>query len=49
MPRLDGRAAVDALASQSPEAAAWWWENASWVVEPGYRLFFPSDVCERVG
>ena len=45
---VDGRAAVAALASQSPEAAAWWRENAPHVVAPGYRLFFPSEVCERV-
>jgi hypothetical protein len=43
-----GRAAVDALASLSPEAAAWWRENAPHVVARGYRLWFPSDVCQRV-
>jgi hypothetical protein len=44
-----GRAAVDALASQSPEAAAWWREKAPHVIARGYRLWFPSDVCGRVG
>jgi hypothetical protein len=46
---VDGRAAVAALASRSPEAAAWWRENAPHVVASGYRLFFPPEVCERVG
>jgi len=46
---VDGRAAVAALASQSSVAAAWWRENAPHVVASGYRLFFPSEVCERVG
>jgi hypothetical protein len=45
---VDGRAAVKALASQVPEAAAWWREHAPHVVARGYRLFFPLDVCERV-
>jgi hypothetical protein len=45
---VDGRAAVKALASHSPEAAAWWRENAPQVLARGYRLWFPSDVCERV-
>ncbi len=46
---VDGRAAVAALEVQSPEAAAWWREQAPHVVARGYRLFFPLDVCERVG
>jgi hypothetical protein len=46
---VDGRRAVAALASQVPEAAAWWRENAPHVVVSGYRLFFPLEVCERVG
>jgi hypothetical protein len=46
---VNGRAAVKALASHSPEAAAWWRKNAPHVVAWGYRLWFPSDVCERVG
>jgi hypothetical protein len=46
---VDGCAAVAALASQSPAAAAWWWKNAPRVLASGYRLFFPPEVCERVG
>jgi hypothetical protein len=46
---VDGRAAVQALAAHSPEAAAWWREHAPHVLEPGYRLWFPREVCERVG
>jgi hypothetical protein len=45
---VNGRAAVKALASHSPEAAAWWRKKAPHVVERGYRLWFPSEVCERV-
>ncbi|HVS39553.1 MAG TPA: hypothetical protein VMS17_28610 [Gemmataceae bacterium] len=44
---VDGASAVNALAAQSPEAAAWWRQNAPHVVAPGYRLFFPAEVCER--
>ncbi len=46
---VNGRAAVEALASHSPEAAAWWRTNAPHVLAWGYRLWFPSDVCEPVG
>jgi hypothetical protein len=45
---VDGRRAVDALTSQLPAAAAWWREHAPHVVARGYRLFFPSGVCELV-
>jgi hypothetical protein len=45
---VNGRAAVKALASHSPEAAAWWRTNAPHVLASGYRLWFPSDVCEPV-
>jgi hypothetical protein len=43
---VDGRAAVAALARRSPEAAAWWRQNAPHVVASGYRLFFPSRVVD---
>jgi len=43
---VDGRAAVRALASHSPEAAAWWREHAPHVVARGGRLWFPCEVCE---
>jgi hypothetical protein len=46
---VDGRAAVNALDSQAPHAGAWWREHAPHVVARGYRLMFPSDVCEVVG
>jgi hypothetical protein len=46
---VDGRAAVKALASHSPEAAAWWRQHAPHVLEPGYRLWFPAEICERLG
>jgi hypothetical protein len=46
---VDGPSAVAALESQAPAAAEWWRQNAPHVVAPGYRLFFPVEVCERVG
>jgi hypothetical protein len=46
---VDGRTAVRCLASHSPDAALWWRENAPHVVASGYRLCFPSAVCERLG
>jgi hypothetical protein len=46
---VDGRAAVEALAAHSPEAAHWWRTFAPQVVAPGYLLLFPSEVCEGPG
>jgi len=46
---VNGRAAVEALAVHSPEAAAWWRTNAPHVLAQGYRLWFPSDVGEPAG
>ena len=46
---VDARKAVQCLASHSPEAAAWWRQNAPHVLSLGSRLFFPFEVCERVG
>jgi hypothetical protein len=46
---VDGRVAVKALASHSPEAAAWWREHAPHVVARGGRLWFPCEVCEVIG
>jgi hypothetical protein len=45
---VDGRVAVDALASRSPEAAEWWQSNAPSRLEPGRVLLFEADVCEEV-
>jgi hypothetical protein len=45
---VDGREAVKALGSHSPEAAAWWREHAPHVLASGYRLLFPCDVCEVI-
>lgn len=45
---VDGILAIHRLAAHSPEAAAWWRENAPLVLKPGYDLFFPSEACERV-
>jgi hypothetical protein len=46
---VDGRAAVKALASHAPEAAAWWRKYAPHVLSRGYRFLFPCEVCERAG
>jgi hypothetical protein len=46
---VDGRAAVNALASHSPEAATWWRNHAPHVLERGYQFFFPCEACEYLG
>ncbi|MGD0057959.1 MAG: hypothetical protein ABSD58_00935 [Verrucomicrobiia bacterium] len=43
-----GHVAVDVLATESPEAAAWWREHAPHILRPGWRLTFPAEVCEEV-
>jgi hypothetical protein len=43
---VEGSVAVQRLNLVSPEAAAWWRENAPHVLAPGYLLVFPADVCE---
>jgi hypothetical protein len=40
--------AVDVLAKSSPEAAAWWRENAGQVVAPGRYLVFHANECQLV-
>jgi len=40
--------AVEILAKSSPEAAAWWRENAGKIVAPGLYLLFRADECEVV-
>jgi len=39
------RVAVDALAAHSPEAAAWWRENAPHMFQPTRFFVFGSDVA----
>ncbi len=46
---VDGRVAVQRLAAQCPEAAAWWRANAPHILGWGYGLLFPTDVCQRLG
>jgi hypothetical protein len=43
-----GRTAVRLLDSHAPAAADWWRENAAHVMDNGYQLVFPADVCERI-
>jgi hypothetical protein len=45
---VDGRTAVEILASASPEVARWWRENAPDILAPGYQLIFAAEVCERL-
>jgi hypothetical protein len=45
----DSRAAVKALACHAPEAAAWWREHAPPLDGAGISVFFPWDVCARLG
>ena len=45
---VDGKTALDFLASASPDAAAWWRENAPEISSSGYQLVFPAEVCERL-
>jgi hypothetical protein len=40
--------AIDILATSSPEAAAWWRENAAHVIGPRRQLLFPEQVCRIV-
>jgi hypothetical protein len=43
-----GHRAVELLAMASPEAAAWWRLHAPHVLEKGYQLVFPVEVCQRL-
>jgi hypothetical protein len=45
---VDGRTAVEILASANPEVARWWRENAPDILAPGYQLVFAAEVCERL-
>jgi hypothetical protein len=44
---IDADVAVWLLAERSPEAAAWWRENAPHALQPGRRFIFPQEVCEE--
>ncbi|MBI5262920.1 MAG: hypothetical protein HY852_13995 [Bradyrhizobium sp.] len=44
---VDAAPAVDILGRSSPEAAAWWRENAPRVIAPGRYLVFHAHVCRR--
>jgi hypothetical protein len=45
---VDGRLALEALAHHSPPAAQWWRKHAPQVLDRGYQLWFPPEVCELV-
>jgi hypothetical protein len=45
---VDAARAVDILDRASPDAAAWWRENAAELVLPARYLIFHAEVCEVV-
>jgi hypothetical protein len=45
---VNGRLALEALASHSPTAAEWWRKHVPQVLDRGYQLWFPPEVCELV-
>ena len=45
---VEALTAVGALAEKNPEAAKWWRQNTSYLMEKGGMLVFPADVCEDV-
>jgi hypothetical protein len=45
---VEGSRAVDILQASSPEAAAWWRENAAEHVAPQRYLIFHEHVCQIV-
>jgi hypothetical protein len=45
---VDASRAVDILDRASPEAAAWWRENAAEPVRPGRGLIFHAEACDVV-
>jgi hypothetical protein len=45
---VDAARAVDILDRASPEAAAWWRENAAELILPERGLVFHAEVCEIV-
>jgi hypothetical protein len=46
---VEGWTAISRLDAHASEAAAWWRAHAPHVMEGGYELIFPAEVCERVG
>jgi hypothetical protein len=45
---VEGRVAVDLLASHAPAAAAWWRTHTPEVLASTYWLVFPAETCEKV-
>jgi hypothetical protein len=44
---VDAAQAVWLLGAEAPEAAAWWHENASHMLQQGRRFMFPSWCCRE--
>jgi hypothetical protein len=45
---VDASRAVDTLDRASPEAAAWWRENAAELIQPTRGLIFHAEACQIV-
>jgi hypothetical protein len=45
---VDAARALQVLAAQAPEAAAWWKRNAPAQCQPGRAFLFPPEVCQEV-
>ena len=45
---VDANRAVEILAISSPEAASWWRDNASEIIQPKRYLIFHAEVCQIV-
>ena len=45
---VDAEAAVNLLASRSPEVADWWRQNAPRFIEPGRYFMFAAESCEVI-
>ncbi len=45
---VEATAAIEALASHSPQAAAWWRENVPHAIAPGQYFMFAAEACEEI-
>jgi hypothetical protein len=45
---VDAAAAIDILAVDHPDAAAWWRTNTPGLLRPGRRFLFHAEACEPV-
>ncbi len=45
---VEGRVALEYLATRSPTAAAWWRENVPHVLKSGFQFVFPVENCVKL-